>query len=129
MANCKLSSLQTEYNGEQWPVFLSLICDELSASITLSIPNTLLWFKGHFPQQAVLPGVVQTHWAALLSTKLFTIEYEINQIANLKFKNIVTPGEEICLHLERKIDKKVIFTYSNNEKIISSGIFKYATAL
>ena len=126
MTPCDLSQLQTEYNNKKWPTFLALENDKHSANLTLSVSDTLFWFYGHFPQQAILPGVAQTHWAALLSIKLFFIEHPLSNINNLKFKHIIVPNTEINLSLKKKADHdQVSFNYYHEERVFSSGILKY----
>ena len=58
-----LEKLQSDFDNKQWCHFNALENTHDQVSIDIHIQSDLSWFVGHFPQQPVLPGVVQTHWA------------------------------------------------------------------
>ena len=79
------------------------------------------YFKGHFPNFAVLPGVVQLglahHFAEAFLHKSFTI----GSIKKMKFSRPIVPGEQIHFSLEKKSDTEIGYTYAKGEAICSSG--------
>ena len=55
-----LASLRQTFASDEWPTFEGLTRGEQTSTVILEVPASLYWFRGHFPEQAVLPGVVQT---------------------------------------------------------------------
>ena len=86
------------------------------------IPDDLLYFKGHFPQMPVLPGVTQLHWAVSYANEFFRITSSINQITTIKFMKIILPKNIVFITLEYYPDLKCFtFAYSYEDKIYSTG--------
>jgi len=116
----------------EWPQIESIeqqIDSELVsvAELSLFVPNDLNCFAGHFPGQAVLPGVVQVHWVGCLATLLFGL-LEFQSLKSLKFNSMVLPETYLTLRLEYSAQKDTArFRYSNDNDIFSSGVmgFKY----
>lgn len=59
-------------------------------------------FKGHFPQQPVLPGVVQIGMIKTVLNKQFARNYQLESIKNAKYLAMVIPDENRNLVLEVK---------------------------
>lgn len=126
MPDYNLSQLQAELSGRDWPQFIEWQWNNTSVILQLFIPDNTSWFTGHFPEQAVLPGVVQTHWAAELSKKLFAINGHFVKINNLKFKSVITPQTNLDLCLSYKSNKQLVsFQYQQDEKVFSSGSIEF----
>jgi len=89
--------LSQQFNGDQWPVFNQVELIDGQVNLVLGIPENLSFFAGHFPEQAVLPGVVQIHWAGELGKLLFNIE-GFAALKNVKFNSMVLPNSQIILH-------------------------------
>ncbi len=87
----------------------------------LSIPAELEYFKGHFPGNPVLPGVVQTHWAIHLACDYLGTPDTIKKLEVIKFQNLILPNMELLLTLELKANGKLQFSYQCGEKRMSSG--------
>ncbi len=114
MENHSIQSLQTIFNSNQWPDLIAIDAIESGYQLKLYINNDIHWLTGHFPQQPILAGVVQTHWATTLSQLIFKIEGDIQQIDNLKFQEVILPEQTIKLSLEFNAEKKnVKFSYTN----------------
>ncbi|MBN4050557.1 hypothetical protein JYU13_00460 [Gammaproteobacteria bacterium AH-315-M22] len=124
-----IEALRARFSTDEWPEFLALQQNDLAITIHLSIPKSLQWFSGHFPENPILPGVVQTHWACELSKLLFAVTTPFEKITRLRFKTIVLPDAKLTLLLENKLDlKHVAFLYTCNEAVISSGNVKFKEA-
>jgi 3-hydroxyacyl-[acyl-carrier-protein] dehydratase len=71
-----------------------------------NVAGTELWFQGHFPTAAVLPGVVIIEALAQLAGVVFALAgaSEISYLAGVKgmrFRRPVVPGDQLALSAER----------------------------
>lgn len=69
------------------------------AEITFTLPRELVFFKGHFPQRAILPGLAQVHLACLIAQKLWGGWPSDSDLARLKFRRVLLPGDKVVLTL------------------------------
>lgn len=69
-----------------------------AATATLLVSAELAAFEGHFPQAAILPGVVLVDWAVRLGNEAFGSQGGLLRMETLKFQQLVRPGTE--LHVE-----------------------------
>ena len=83
-------------------------------------------FRGHFPGNPVLAGVVQLHWAVTVSLILFEFRDAPLEIKRLKFKSVVTPPRTIELALNRPCGNEVQFEYSSLGQQHSQGRLLFA---
>ena len=49
------------------PEIISQSIAPARAEFEIAVPDDLFFLQGHFPQQPILPGVVQIHWAIMLA--------------------------------------------------------------
>lgn len=114
-------------NPNLWPTLSLKAQSAVAATYSMHITPSLRWFDGHFPDQPVLPGVTQTHWACLLSQDVFSLTGEITEIKKLKFKSPVLPDQHLTLELRYRQDRQqVTFEYSDEQNALSSGILQFA---
>ena len=52
-------------------------------------------FKGHFPEQPVLPGVCQIALAMVMADRLRGTRQTLTQVVNAKFVSMVKPGQRL----------------------------------
>jgi len=98
-----------------------------SLDIDLSIPGDLLYFQGHFPGFPVLPGIAQLDWAVREARRRFDKSGFVLNIQNLKFRELIRPGEKITLSLRSFADGGwVSFEYRRDQSIYSSGRLTFA---
>ncbi|WP_430875739.1 hydroxymyristoyl-ACP dehydratase [Gilliamella sp. G0441] len=95
-------------------------------SIEFTIPDDLFWFKGHFPSQPLLPGVVQLNWAIYYANQIFDSKFNILSMDIVKFQCPVLPNDNIILNLVwhkqcNKLEFKYTINFNDNNKIASSG--------
>lgn len=112
--------MQCEARETTEPVILSVNKSDQRVDLDLLVPETLSYFRGHFPRFPVLPGVVQVHWATGYGRRYFGV----GQVATLqvKFRSIIAPGERIRLALAHLSERnRLDFEYSENEVVRSSG--------
>ncbi|MCE9680348.1 thioester dehydrase [Shewanella sp. AS1] len=88
----------------------------------LAIAVDLPYFEGHFPEQAVLPGVTQLDWATQLGAQEFGYLPEVETLEVLKFQQLMLPGTQVCLKISHNASKhKLTFAYYDKEKRFGSG--------
>jgi acyl-coenzyme A synthetase/AMP-(fatty) acid ligase len=84
------------------------------------------YFEGHFPGCAILPGVVQVHFAAHFSDKIWKTGVAFKEIKKLRFSKIVKPSQKLKLALAHS-GQQVYFKYCNaGGTVCSQGTIVYA---
>ena len=95
---------------------------ELQARLRLRLPPDLHYFRGHFPEAAVLPAVVQIDWAIHYAMELFGLDGSFRGMDRLKFRRILQPLDEPVLELGHNPQKNVLeFSYTTLSGQHSSG--------
>ena len=93
-----------------------------SVVLTLFIPEELLYFDGHFDLASLLPGVVQIDWAVHFGSQLFNFSGEFSRLEVIKFKEVISPNQQVVLTLQFKENKnKLLFSYQSDSGVCSSG--------
>lgn len=122
----------TDYssNSGEFPRVLSVSAESAGFQLQLEVTAKLDGFRGHFPGNPVLAGIVQFHWAARFSGELFEYQSVPMEIKRLKFKNIVQPPATLSLSLRQTVDLQVEFDFSSPQHSHSSGlmIFEHDTS-
>jgi len=96
----------------------------LEGSVVLNLPieRDLIYFTGHFPGSPILPGVVLLAWAEEYGRQYMDISGSFAGVDNLKFHQIVAPGNIVDLSLRYdSLKKKLYFSYSNPGVVYASG--------
>ena len=83
----------------KWPKLRTAEISDEEVVLECGIPATLTWFQGHFPDNPVLPGVVQLHWAISLMGKHLPQNGVFSRVENLKFRNVILPESTVLLTL------------------------------
>ncbi len=78
----------------------SRVATDSTFSVDLNLPEDLVWFEGHFPKKALLPGVVQLRWV-LYYASLWLGEINLREIVTMKFVRPVLPLESLHLRLTK----------------------------
>ncbi|WP_413472689.1 thioester dehydrase [Shewanella baltica] len=90
--------------------------------LRLLVAADLEYFNGHFPEQAVLPGVTQLDWAVRLGCQHFGYSEAVANLEVLKFQQLILPGQEVTLSISNNAAKaKLTFAYHDGEKRYASG--------
>lgn len=103
------------------PTILSVTDGAETANIRMHIVDDLSWFRGHFPNLPVLPGIVQLHWAVQACEILFGLKHPPVEIKRLKFKRVITPPRLVELNLLRKGERAVQFSFNSRDEAHSEG--------
>lgn len=106
--------------------------EALHANLEIDVNGDLMAFDGHFPQGAILPGVVQLDWAVQLAQSHFgsAIPPCFVRVDALKFQRPVVPGMRIELSLQWRPGTQVLaFLFrSDAQTVHSSGNVVFAAA-
>lgn len=90
--------------------------------LRLLVAADLEYFNGHFPEQAVLPGVTQLDWAVRLGCQHFGYSEAVANLEVLKFQQLILPGQEVTLSISNNAAKaKLTFAYYDDENRYASG--------
>lgn len=71
-------------------------------------PRDLIYFDGHFPSRAILPGVVQVDWVIAFGRKCFDLPPIFRAIHGLKFHRVIPPDMPFILELDHRPDKSAL---------------------
>ena len=118
-------------SGDQWPRLVKFDAADNHISLSFEVVDSISWFAGHFPEQAVLPGVVQIHWAMKLAQAVFpdllSEGRHFKTANNIKFKSMILPGQMIDVDLKYKESKHTVaFSYHTADDIFSTGSLVFA---
>ncbi|MDJ0812338.1 MAG: hypothetical protein QNJ23_01305 [Woeseiaceae bacterium] len=117
--------LAQQVSGD-FPAVVSVTLSDGRVTVELEVTPDLAWFRGHFPDQPVLPGVIQLHWAAEVAAILFDLDGPPQHIKRLKFSNVIVPPRVIELSLEKHGDREVQFHLQGDGLQHSQGRLVFA---
>ena len=104
------------------PEIIAASVEPLRADLEISAPKDLYFFQGHFPEQAILPGVVQVHWAVELARTYLGLKATFKGIEGLKFHRVITPCTTLQLTLEKSEQTgKLHFSFASEGGVHSQG--------
>ena len=99
------------------------------AELSLNIPTTLFYLRGHFPGLPVLAGVVQLDWAIRFGRQYFPIGESSAKTVQIKFRKLIHPGVPVRLNLRYAHDRqRLSFEICDAEGLFSSGRIGFAEA-
>ena len=96
--------------------------DALRVELCITVPPTLLYLDGHFPNAPILAGVVQVDWAIHFGRAHFALPPQFLSIHALKFQRVIFADTPVTLELSHDLQKGVLqFRYSSDAAVHSSG--------
>jgi 3-hydroxymyristoyl/3-hydroxydecanoyl-(acyl carrier protein) dehydratase len=102
------AELSSQIDGD-FPRIVAIDEDGETATLQLEITPDLSCFRGHFPGEPVLAGIIQTHWAVQVASVLYGLGGPPQHIKRLKFSNIIVPPRIVELTLARHGEREVQF--------------------
>lgn len=120
-----LSQMQEMFESQRMRDILSFeteVVSDFSAQFRFEISPNLPWFRGHFADNPVLPGLTQTHMAARLAEEVWGVAPASLNVSRMKFQKVLTPYAIVDLKLDYKPEtRKITFAFTQEGKKVSSG--------
>lgn len=101
-------SLATALARSPLPYLVQRTIDGSEARLSLYVPADNAYFRGHFPESPVLPGVAQIHWADHFGRDLFGVEGEPGDMKAVKFQALARPDTLLELQLHYDGGKRLL---------------------
>jgi 3-hydroxymyristoyl/3-hydroxydecanoyl-(acyl carrier protein) dehydratase len=114
--------------NENFPRVLTATVDRPNVCFGLEVSQDLSWFRGHFPDMPILPGVVQLHWAVIVARAVFELPDSPLEVKRLKFKNVVIPPQVLELSVSVHASKEVQFEFYSPDEQYSQGRLVFAAS-
>jgi len=110
------------------PEIIDIVRLKEQVELSLAIPGRLLYFRGHFPGFAILPGVVQLDWAIQYGRQYFALGEVASNEIRIKFRKPIRPNHRVTLILKYLAARNSIqFDYSDRDGACSSGQVRFAS--
>lgn len=105
-----------------FPKILGETSHDYQTLLTLQIPEELAYFKGHFDEIPVVPGVAQIQWAVHYARQYLGLNLVFSHMEVVKFKELLLPGQQLQLSLHYLAQaRKLEFCYRSESCEYSSG--------
>jgi 3-hydroxymyristoyl/3-hydroxydecanoyl-(acyl carrier protein) dehydratase len=114
--------------NENFPRVLTATVDRPNVCFGLDVSQDLSWFRGHFPDMPILPGVVQLHWAVIVARAVFKFPDSPLEVKRLKFKNVVIPPRVLELSVSVHASNEVQFEFYSPDEQYSLGRLVFAAS-
>ena len=86
---------------------------------TFTFPEDFVAFNGHFPQQQLLPAVIQVELAVFVLSKELKKDVKLKTVKKAKFVSPIFPKDTVNLTYDNK-DTFYDISIKKDEKIIST---------
>jgi acyl-coenzyme A synthetase/AMP-(fatty) acid ligase/3-hydroxymyristoyl/3-hydroxydecanoyl-(acyl carrier protein) dehydratase len=101
--------------------------DGARVRVELRVPAGLVYFRGHFDDWPVLPGVAQLGLLAVREALATWPDLRaLRRVRQLKFKRPIEPDEALALELVRHDDARIDFRIERAGELCSSGSLIFA---
>ncbi len=106
-----------------WYSYITSGLDEDNAVVAQVTTDTHSpWFKGHFPEDPILPGIAQLNMVTETIADVLQQNLLLKSIARIKFKKIIRPGDILDIHVKAaKKEHHYSFRISSMEEEVCSG--------
>jgi len=114
-------------DSNRWPIVLKReLLDANTARLRLAISPELVYFRGHFDELQVLPGVVQVHWVEHYARAIFgerlANRHAFSRMEVVKFQALIRPGREVSMEISLQPERsRIVFRLHDGDIVFSSG--------
>ena len=108
------------------PIVGNVVRTETSWSADFTFDPNAPYFKGHFPNFAILPGVVQLGIAHRFAQVFLRRDLAIGCVKKMKFSRPILPGERIRFTVEKRSEAELAYMYAKDDAICASGTMMVA---
>ena len=105
-----------------YPDVIDFSINSTDARFDLIFPQKSNFFKGHFPEFPILPGVVQLFFVKEFIKDAFNLDFVPQKVKKVKFSSVIKPDEKVSLCL-KKSETSIDYKFTKGDKIFSSGTF------
>ncbi|MGI6525204.1 MAG: AMP-binding protein [Bdellovibrionota bacterium] len=109
-------------NNVMEPLLEDVVWNDTSFTAKLSFVRDAVYFQGHFPEVAILPGVVQVSFVHLVLKQFWGVLATDFDILKLKFAAIIFSTDQVTLEVVKSAENKFSFLYKKGDLVCSSGI-------
>ena len=92
----------------------------------LTFDRDAAYFQGHFPEYAILPGVIQLGTAHRLAEAFIGSARTLRAVKKAKFSHVVRPGETMHFTLTKKTDDEFAYEYRRGNEPCASGVLCFS---
>jgi 3-hydroxymyristoyl/3-hydroxydecanoyl-(acyl carrier protein) dehydratase len=93
------------------------------------VPSDLEFFRGHFPGEPILAGIVQLDLLVLRQVaETWPLLTRLARITRLRFRRPIRPGEDLVLTLVRTAPARVDFTIACHGASCAAGTLHFRGA-
>lgn len=103
------------------PIAQNMIKTDKSLSADLTFLGDSAYFKGHFENCPILPGVIQLHFVIKFINLFFNKNVNVYDIIKLKFTSLILPDTLVHFELNKLSDDEFVFCYENGDVKYSAG--------
>ena len=86
-----------------------------------AVPPDLSCFPGHFPDLAVVPGVLQLDWAMDLAGRLLGRTPRVAEVESLKLRAALWPGSRFAIRVRASSDTRIDFEIRGGDAVHATG--------
>ncbi len=114
-------------DSNRWPIVLKReLLDANTARLHLGLSPDLIYFRGHFDEFPVLPGVVQVHWVEHYARAMFgerlANRNAFSRMEAVKFQELIRPGRELAMEISLQPERsRIVFRLHDGDIVFSSG--------
>jgi 3-hydroxymyristoyl/3-hydroxydecanoyl-(acyl carrier protein) dehydratase len=109
------------------PQVLGTVLEPNQVRLELALAPDLVFFEGHFPSCAILPGVVQIGWAIDYARRHLGLQGQCVGMKAVKFSRAIQPHMPVTLTATLRAEgAQLHFVYQSQATECSSGIALFA---
>jgi 3-hydroxymyristoyl/3-hydroxydecanoyl-(acyl carrier protein) dehydratase len=101
----------------QYPIILENSVKTASElELVLIFPKNFIFFRGHFDNFPILPGVIQLHYAIRFIKEYFPGDFFIKGFEKVKFLKMIFPDRIVFLKLNRIREDRFSFLFETKDR-------------